>query len=218
MKATAVVFDCDGVLIDSEGLSWQAWKKLLGRYGIEATEEEKSLLLGRTVSDIYAHFRGSVALPVFSAFRRELSAEVVRAFERELRVFEDGIELVWEAKRRDLRLAVASSSEGPRLRRSLELAGLSNCFEVIVAGDEVANGKPAPDLYLAAAKRLGVKPRECVAVEDSPIGVTAAAAAGMTVLAVIRAHTDRRALSGADVIVEKLDETALDTVLFLSPT
>jgi HAD superfamily hydrolase (TIGR01509 family) len=215
VNAKAVVFDCDGVLIDSEDLAWEAWAIALQRYGQLPTPADKSLLLGRTASDIYAHFGARLHLPDQVTFGRELNRAIRSLFQERLRVFSDGVALVEEARSRGMRLAIASSSDERRLRMSLDLAGLTESFEVVVAGNEVTNGKPAPDLYLEAARRLGVRPEQCVAVEDSGVGVAAASTAGMRVLVVLRAHTDRERLNGADVVVDELNAAGLDEVLAL---
>ena len=101
-------------------------------------------------------------------------------------------------------MAVASSSPRDRLDRSLAATGLREYFEFVVGGDEVEVGKPAPDLFLAAATGLGVEPETCWAVEDAPAGIAAARAAGMTVIAVERGQFGLEDLRAADLVVPRL--------------
>ncbi len=114
-----------------------------------------------------------------------------------------------ELRRRGVPIAVASSSARERLERTLRPAGLSDVFGVTVAGDEVDNGKPAPDMFLAAAERLGVAPSRCVAVEDSAPGVRSALAAGMVTVAVARESPVPAGLEAAHVLVDELTAEAI---------
>ncbi len=107
-------------------------------------------------------------------------------------------------------VGVASSSPRERLQRTLGRAGLLDAFDVTVAGDEVANGKPAPDMFLLAAERLGADPTECVAIEDSAPGVEAAVAAGMYTIGICRVPGTEASLAAAHVVVHSL---TVDTIL-----
>ena len=118
-------------------------------------------------------------------------------------MFEDAVATARELKARGVPIAIATSSLRERLDATLHASRLEDVFDVTVAGDEVDNGKPAPDLFLAAAERLGLPPEQCVAVEDSPAGVEAALAAGMRVVAVAR-HPDHRAHLRCETVVDEL--------------
>jgi HAD superfamily hydrolase (TIGR01509 family) len=113
---------------------------------------------------------------------------------------------VRELQARGVAIAVASSSPRARLDRTLARAGLAEAFAVTVAGDEVARGKPAPDMFLAAAERLGVAPERCAVIEDSAPGVAAGLAAGMRTVGVAR---DGAALGDAHVVLERLSARAV---------
>jgi HAD superfamily hydrolase (TIGR01509 family) len=206
----AIVFDCDGVLVDSEELSWRGWGEVLDRHGIALTDDDVAALTGRTLDDCLLHFSDRGSLPDRDALVPELATVMHDLLERHLQAFEDAVDtLDVVAGRR--RLAVASSSYRDRLDLSLRTTGLADRFEVSVAGDEVAHGKPAPDLFVEAANRLGVAPGDCVAVEDTPPGVRSAAAAGMVVVAVDRGWFEGEALieAGADAVVPRLTPAAL---------
>lgn len=134
-----------------------------------------------------------------------LDAEIERRLESSLLPFEDAFDAVEVLHDRGVALAVATSSSRARLDLSLVTAGLADWFSTTAAGDEVEQGKPAPDVYLLAAERLGVDPATCVAVDDTQIGIDAAKAAGMFVVAVQRTTTRLE----ADVVVPRLIPAAV---------
>lgn len=199
-----IVFDCDGVLVDSEELAWSAWGQVLGEYGVALTDEDVTLLTGHTDRDAHAYFAARADLPDHATFWEELSEVTFRLFDRHLQAFEDAVDTLEALAIRGARMAVASSSPRQRLDRSLLSTGLADFFEFVVGGDEVEHGKPAPDLFRAAAAGLGVEPESCLAVEDSPAGIASARAAGMTVLAVERGRYSIDDLRNADLVVPRL--------------
>jgi putative hydrolase of the HAD superfamily len=208
MTPRAVVFDCDGVLVDSEALAWRAWRAVLKDYGYEPSSDQVQLLLGRSVEEILAYF--TAYLEVDHGAEARLDSVMVELFERHLVAYDDGAALVASARAGGFRLAVASSSSRARVIRALELTDLIQFFDVIVTADDAARGKPTPDVYAEAARQLGVSCGECVAIEDSRNGVTSALAAGMPVIAVVRPHTPRESVSGATVVVDSLVPSVLD--------
>jgi beta-phosphoglucomutase-like phosphatase (HAD superfamily) len=198
----AVVFDCDGVLVDSEPHSVAAWMAVLGAIGHPASETDVAACTGLGFEATYAAIAAIAPLPRADDLWTRLLAALGRSFERGLTVFSDAVAVVGGAVEAGIPVAVASASPRSRLDLTLDAAGLRAAFPVSVAGDEVAHGKPAPDVYLAAARLLGVDPGRCVAVEDSPAGVRAAVDAGMRTIAVVRTGADPAALAaaGAEVV------------------
>jgi HAD superfamily hydrolase (TIGR01509 family) len=148
----------------------------------------------------------------------EINSEVVRrmleAYGRALPLLPGAIGAVRRAADA-FPLALASSSNREVFEEVLELAGLVDCFRATVSSEEVAHGKPAPDVYLEAARRLGVEPRRCTAVEDSHAGIRSAKAAGMRVVAIPNAAypPDEEALELADAVVRSLDELSVEVLL-----
>jgi HAD superfamily hydrolase (TIGR01509 family) len=212
MPLSAVIFDCDGTLVDSEPLAWRAWRDLLAGHGYELRPEDIELTRGRGWPEIHGHFAEAVPEIGDSAGAwTGFSGRLFALLEAELTPFDDAIGTARELHRRGIPVAVASSSPRARLDATLRAAGLHELFDVTVAGDEVARGKPAPDLFLAAAERLGVAPADCVAVEDSPPGVAAAVAAGMTVVAVARKPEHRADLEPH--LVDELTPTVVEAAL-----
>ena len=201
---TAVIFDCDGTLVDSEPLARTAWERALAPYGYALTDADAEASVGLPYPRVHAYFAERAELPAAESFWGEFSGELFALIDSELAPFDDAVGAARELRSRGVPVAVASSSPRDRLHRTLRRAGLLDAFDVTVALDEVTNGKPAPDMFLLAAERLGAPPEECVVIEDSPPGVQAGVAAGMTTLAVCRVPGTEATLAGADRVVDFL--------------
>jgi HAD superfamily hydrolase (TIGR01509 family) len=201
LRRGAVIFDCDGTLVDSEPLARTAWERALAVHGYALTDEDAEASVGLPYPRVHAYYAERVELPAAEPFWGEFSGELFALIDRELVPFDDAVEAARELRRRGIPVAVASSSPRDRLDRTLSRAGLLDAFDVVVAGDEVTNGKPAPDMFLLAAERLGVPPERCIVIEDSPPGVQAGVAAGMHTIGVARTGAE---LAGADRVVDFL--------------
>lgn len=198
----AVVFDCDGTLVDSERLSYRVWGELLREHGCELVAGDVEATRGRSFAWVHAYFAERGPLPDPDAFWTLHSGRLFQLFETELEVFDDAVETARELKEHGVPIAIATGSRRDRLDATLRAASLEGLFDVTVAQDEVEHAKPAPDLFLRAAELLGVAPSDCVAVEDSPTGVESALAAGMRVVAVARLPEHRATLG--DTVVDRL--------------
>jgi HAD superfamily hydrolase (TIGR01509 family) len=178
-KPDLIIFDCDGVLVDSEVLSCRCLSQVLARYGIDLDlEQALELFLGRSVTAIRDHYQ-ALGHPLPEQFTAELSAAVRAAFLAALGPIE-GVSSVLQ----NLRIphCVASSSDIDRVSFSLSLTGLAPHFGPrLYTSQMVERGKPAPDLFLYAAERMQADPHQTLVIEDSVSGVMAAKAAGMTV-------------------------------------
>jgi HAD superfamily hydrolase (TIGR01509 family) len=208
-RAAAVVFDCDGTLVDSEPLSRRAWEHELGARGYTVTDEDYAAVLGRTFERTHAYFAQRVELPEVAEFWPFISSTLFQLIDDELVPFDDALETVAALHADGVTVAVASSSPRVRLDRTLLRAGLQATFDVTVAGDEVVHGKPAPDMYVEAAARLGVAAGDCIAVEDTATGVEAALRAGMKVVGIARSDGDHTLLRDADVVLDRLSAGAV---------
>jgi HAD superfamily hydrolase (TIGR01509 family) len=175
-----VIFDLDGVLVDSERLSCGCLQALLTECGIALTLDEiYARFLGRGFDAVAAQYRHKVGTPIPDDFRARLEAAVHAAFIAELQPM-PGIRDLLASLR--IPYCLASSSGRTRIALSLELAGLAARFDGrIFSAELVAQGKPAPDLFLHAAQAMGAAPARCLVIEDSDPGIAAARAAGMTV-------------------------------------
>jgi HAD superfamily hydrolase (TIGR01509 family) len=180
----AVVFDLDGVLVDSEHVWDAARKELAAERGRPWPEQASRDMMGMSSLEWSRYMHEVVGVPEPP---EQISAKVVRRLEeiyrRELPLIDGAVEAVERLAER-WPLGLASSSNRELIDLVLELSGLARCFLKTVSSEEVPRGKPAPDVYLEAARRLGVSPAPCVAIEDSENGIRSAKAAGMRVLAI----------------------------------
>jgi HAD superfamily hydrolase (TIGR01509 family) len=195
-----VIFDCDGVLVDSEPIAVRIDVEMLAELGISMSEAEViERYVGRSPEVILAEAEARLGGRVPDGWFDRGEARIREAYATELHPV-DGIVEALEAI--DLPVCVASSSGHENLRFKLELTGLYDRFAGhIFSATEVANGKPAPDLFLHAAARMGADPSDCVVVEDSRYGVQAARAAGMDVLGYAGGLTPPGALEGPRTVV-----------------
>ena len=204
-----ILFDMDGVLVDSEPLFHKAVNVMVARCGAAPiTEEENNrYLLGTTVEETWVRVKELRGIPQTPAELLAGYNEVVREVLRSDLTARPGVRaLIAEAQRRGLPIAVASSSLREWVRLKLEVIGLADAFPVALGGDDVEQGKPAPDIYIKAAGLLGLAAAECVAIEDSPIGLAAAAASGAYTVCTLTDSTRHLDLSAADVIIESLED------------
>jgi len=176
-----VIFDCNGVLVDSEPLATAIVSQEFMRAGFPLTPEVVArYFTGRRTADMFAEVEVAAGRKLPADFAETVASVILRRFRKELRSTRHAeYALSWLRGPK----CVASSSSLERIRVSLESTGLIRFFDpnLFSAGD-VRNGKPAPDLFLHVAGKLGVSPRECIVVEDSAVGVAAGVAAGMTVI------------------------------------
>ncbi len=175
-----VIFDCDGVLVDSEPLSLACLTAALNRIGVPIDlETVRSRFAGTSMTSIMEHIVRDYAVTPPADFVDAVKAETLATFDRELKAMRGVADAI---RALDLPICVASSSDPVRLRHSLTLTGLWPLFSGnVFSSTQVARGKPFPDLFLFAADRMGFAPDACLVVEDSVPGVTAALAAGMRV-------------------------------------
>jgi HAD superfamily hydrolase (TIGR01509 family) len=211
LNGPAVIFDCDGTLVDSEPLAGEAWRRAVAPYGYGVTEDDIAALVGSTYPRTHAYFAERAALPGAEAFFAEISRELYALLDTQLEPWPDALETLAELRARGVPVAVASSSPRERLDRTLAHVGLA--FGVSVAGDEIEHGKPAPDMFLVAAQRLGVAPERTVVVEDSVPGVAAGKAAGMPTLGVCRVPGTEASLAAADRVVDRVSAAAILALL-----
>jgi HAD superfamily hydrolase (TIGR01509 family) len=210
----AVVFDLDGVLLDSEQVWDDVREQLVRERGGTWTDAAQADMMGMSSPEWSRYMHESLGL---RESPDELNAEVVR---RLLERYRERLPLLpgaLEAVRRlaaEWPLALASSSNRPVIEAFLDAAGVRDLFAVTVSSEEVARGKPAPDVFVEAVRRLGVAPERCAAIEDSANGIRAARAAGMRVVAIPNAHypPPPDVLALADVVLGSLEELTVEAV------
>jgi HAD superfamily hydrolase (TIGR01509 family) len=205
-----VIFDLDGVLVDSEPISSRVTAAALTEAGIEISEAEVcDRFLGVSTASMLGAVEAEHGCRLPASFQETLRARILRAFEQELAPV-PGVPALLDGLAVDR--CVASSSHPERIRRSLEITGLlERLGPHLFSATMVSAGKPAPDLFLLAAARMAAEPARCLVVEDSEVGIRAAKAAGMTVFGFTGAshvrpetHAPRLQAAGADVIFAEM--------------
>jgi beta-phosphoglucomutase-like phosphatase (HAD superfamily) len=210
-RPDAVVFDCDGVLVDSEPHSVAAWVRVLADLGHPGGAVEVEGCTGLGFRATWEALRTVAPLPDPATVWGLLIDALEQRFDDPgLERFADSTRVLDRCLAARVPVAVVSASPRERLDLTLDRSGLSDAASVTISGDDVERGKPAPDAYLAAAAALGVDPTRCVAIEDSPAGAASGIAAGMRVIAVVRRPDERVALAatGAEVVDELTAEVA----------
>lgn len=211
----AVVFDNDGLLLDTESVWTRAEEDLFERRGLEFTPADKRELVGTSAEIAGGILERRLGEPGRAAeLIEELNALVVAELEHGVEAMVGARELLERLRERGTPLGLVSNSPLRFVQRSIEIVGLGHHFDVILSAHEVAAPKPAPDPYLEACRRLGVEPGpSVVALEDSPTGVAAARAAGLTVIGV--PSIEGIALEEAHHIAESLlDEVVMHHLSF----
>jgi HAD superfamily hydrolase (TIGR01509 family) len=217
LTSKAFIFDLDGVIVLSEPLGLRAWRKWLAPYGKTLSDVAYDNLIGieaRAAAEWVIQHTG-VPARVEQALRARpgLLASVV---DGSLQPRPGIFELLEVLQARRLALGVASNSFGEYVRRVLAVMGLQQAFACVCTREDVQRGKPAPDLYLAAVRCLGLPPGECVAVEDSPTGLEAAVAAGMHAVAVPNIRLRAQDFSGAEASFASLEELTANLDILLA--
>lgn len=198
----AVLFDCDGVLVDSEPVSEWAWRTALAEYGIDLGDF--SAWVGTTDESIALRYAADAGVSPAVLADRAAGLLLEGLAESPLEVFPDATKALEQVEGSTLSKAVVTNSESWRLDAILISAGLADRFRIRVTSDAVAHPKPEPDIYLLAARLLDTDPSRCLVVEDSPTGVASARAAGMRVVAVDRGVFGSVALAAATRVVSSL--------------
>ena len=216
MKDKAFIFDMDGVIIDSEPIHARAKMATLREYGINLSAEEIGLdkYVGRSAKSFWEDMK--IRFP--ETFTEDWQVMAGKKYEKYMHILNNdasihairGIpELLQRLKDGGYRIGLGSSSVRPMVKNVLTRFGIIGYFDALTTGDEVEHAKPDPAIYLLAAQRLGVKPENCIVVEDAASGVKAAKAAGMKCIAVRNPHSGQQDLSMADEIIEKYEEIKL---------
>jgi len=200
----AVIFDLDGVLIDSVPLNWQAYNQILAGYGIEMAKDDIARYMGRplrsTIRSLNARFGKHINAREFEAQASIIEEPLFRNLEPK----PGAKSLMAALHAAGVPVAIGTSTPHPLAVKRLKVAGIYQYIKTVVGEGDVESHKPDPDVFLHAAKRLRIRPRRCVVFEDAPAGVAAAKAAGMRCCAVTGQFTSAADLELADLIVDSL--------------
>jgi HAD superfamily hydrolase (TIGR01509 family) len=210
----AVVFDLDGLLLDTEQVWDEVREQLTRERGGRWHDRAQADMMGMSSTEWSRYMHEELGLPDPPEELNRLVVErMMERYREELPLIDGAVEAVRRIAER-WPLGLASSSNRPLIDLALQLMGVADLFRVTVSSEEVERGKPAPDVYLEAARRLGVSPERVAAIEDSANGIRSAKAAGMRVIAIPNPHypPPEDALSQADVVLESLWELSPDVV------
>jgi beta-phosphoglucomutase len=204
MTQLAVIFDMDGVLVDSYHAHFESWKQTFGEIGVAYSEETFNADFGRTSRDILRRTLGDGLTDARVAELDNRKEAIHRDILRESFPAMDGAAELLDALAADgFQLAIGSSGPPENVALTVERLAGAEHFNVMVTGADVTRGKPDPQVFLIAAERLGVSPANCAVVEDAVHGITAAKRAGMTAIA-LTGTLQRTELSAADAVVDSL--------------
>lgn len=186
MTISAVIFDMDGLMLDTERIALVVWRQAAADLGLDLDDEVAGRMVGRTSATnrlmLQMHFGDGFSYEELAALA---DARYRETLDRDGVPRKDGlVDLLDVLKERAVPLGVATSTARDLARHKLDRAGVAGYFDVIVGGNDVAHGKPAPDIFLRTAERLGKRPDECVVLEDSGPGIQAASDAGMVTILV----------------------------------
>ena len=210
-----IVFDMDGVLVDSGEAHYESWRQLCEEHGRPLTREEFAQSFGQQNRDIIPQLLPQVPLDQYEgvADRKEaLYRDIVR---HAVPAVPGAVKLVRGLRSAGARLAIGSSGPLANIELVVEGMGIGDALDVIVSAEDVSRGKPDPQVFATACDRLQLPAKRCVVIEDAPAGVQAGKAAGAKVVAVLM-HHPREALQPADVIVEKLADLSVEQLLALA--
>ena len=210
----AVIFDMDGVLIDSEPLHFDAIQKVLREYDITIQAHELNRFVGDSNERVWNIFKEEYTLsqPVRHYISQQLQCTLECLNQGNYQPIDGVIALLQQLQHAKFKIGVASSSPPVIISTILRVIGIEKYIHKWVSGNEVAATKPAPYIYLRAAELLGCAPDNCIAIEDSYYGVTAAKAAGLACIGYQSPHATEQDLSAADVIVNTIGSISIDMI------
>lgn len=193
-----VIFDLDGVMLDSEVISMRVWQNMMKSHSIVLPNEDYARTIGMAsvpAAELLADITG-IHLPVSQLLDIHWR-ELIKTIQKEAEPEPSLIELLQALLLHNLPLAVASNSPSHYVDSVLNALGVRQHFQAVICADQIKNAKPNPEIYLSAASALSISPQDCLAIEDSPIGLQAALAAGMLCVVIPNPHIDFADFNGA---------------------
>jgi HAD superfamily hydrolase (TIGR01509 family) len=213
----AVIFDLDGVIIDSEPMHLEVDRNIIRSIGIDISDEELKKYIGVSNVKLWSDLVGKYKINhnVEELVNQQKNSKIKAFKENDLKPVRGVVELIDSIRKANLSLAIASSSPKEFIDVVLKRLDMQNKFEFILSGENFKKGKPEPDIFLTAAKLLGKSPEQCVVIEDSTHGITAAKRAGMKCIAYRNLGSGMQDLSSADLIIDSFNDISVEKILNL---
>lgn len=210
----AVIFDMDGVIIDSEPIHKKVLLRLLEEFKVTVSDEEYKNFIGLTNTVIWTKIieKYGITENVEDLVVRQVRENLKEIGERDVEPIDGIRELLESLKREKIKIGLASSSPMEGIELVLDKFRIKGYFQEVLSGEDLERPKPEPDIFLKTAKRLGVNPWECVVIEDSKNGVKAAKAADMKCIGYLNPNSGEQDISRADLIVESIEEINIKTL------
>lgn len=212
----AVIFDLDGVMIDTDYIQSQAFEKVLADHGIKPKKNEHGTvhISGASTPETWELLKKEYGFDADTEYlTRKKRRIVMDILAGELTPLPGLLELLEDLSSYDIKVAIATSAQRERLELVVDKLGIKEYIYTSVSADDIKRGKPSPDTYIEAAKRLGIKPENCIVFEDAEVGVEAAKTAGMKVIAVPHRHTRKMNFSNASYKIGSLAEIDYKKIL-----
>ncbi len=208
----AVIFDMDGVLIDTVIIHWRLYNKILAEYGVHVDDSELSSLVGMSLDEqipvLNERYNVKIKAKEFVDRAEKLKEQALRSLEPK----EGVVELLKQLKSANVATAVGTSSSKIAAERQLKQIEIIDFFQSIVGREDIDHHKPAPDVYLKAAEAINVLPENCIVVEDAPNGITAAINAGMKSIGICSNYVQAKELSNAELVVNSLSDVSMEDI------
>jgi len=209
-ETRAVIWDMDGVIADTGPYHFRAWQTVFQKKGVNFTEEDFTANFGQRNDTIIKKTLGEkTPQSEVASIAREKETTFRKLVSRNIKPLPGAIALIRSLNEHGFKIALASSAPMENIQLITGSLGINNCFHTIVSGRDVAEGKPSPQSFLLAAKKLGVAPQRCIVIEDAIAGVAACKSAGSRCLAVTNTNS-REKLNKADLIVDTLEAVKIN--------
>ena len=209
-KAKAVIWDMDGVIVDTAPYHLKAWQEVFQKRGVKFTKEDFKRNFGQRNDTI---IRNTLGQDIPQSEVNVITGEKENSFRNRVRQrikpLPGAMNLIKLLAEYRFKMALASSAPIENIQLLITSLGINNYFQAIISGRDVAEGKPSPQGFLLAAQRLGIEPKNCIVIEDAVAGITAAKRAGMNCLAVTNTHS-RQSLAEADLVVDTLEAVGVN--------
>ncbi|MBN2043042.1 MAG: HAD family phosphatase [Candidatus Aenigmarchaeota archaeon] len=211
-----VIFDMDGVLIDSAPHHYEVLKDFMGEHGVEITIDDFREFNGTTTKEVIEYLSQKHVKDFdVHAISVEKEKRAWKKISEEAAIFDGVCELIQELKENGFKIALATSTELEYAEHFFRMSGLKSEFDAIVTKDDVRRSKPDPEIFQVAAKKVGSKPEECVVIEDASNGVKAAHAAGMKCIGIKSEFSKPEKLMAADKVVDSIRQINIRTIMEL---